>query len=51
MKRTKKQIMNELASAFDELYYLEYTKINKLKDELRKFKLTKQEKGEYEIYE
>lgn len=43
--------MNELANAFDERYYLEYTKIDKLKNELIKFKLTKQEKEEYEIYE
>jgi hypothetical protein len=51
MKRTKKVIMQELADAIQEMYYLEYFKINQLKDELRQFKLTKQEKEEYEIYE
>ncbi len=51
MKRTKKVIMQELADVIQERDYLEYFKINQLKDELRQFKLTKQEKEEYEIYE
>lgn len=51
MKRNKKTVMDELAEAIQERDYLEYFKINQLKDELRQFKLTKQEKEEYEIYE
>jgi hypothetical protein len=51
MKRTKKVIMDELAEAIMEREYIENVLIGKLQDELRQFKLTKQEKEDYEIYE
>jgi len=51
MKRTKNQIMNELSEAIQERDYLEYVKIDKLKQELRKFKLSKSDKQNYEIYD
>lgn len=42
--------MEELANAIQERDYLEYVKIDKLKQELLKFKLTNSEKDDYEIY-
>jgi len=51
MKRTKKVIMDELAEAIMEREYIENVLIGNLQDELRQFKLTKQENEDYEIYE
>jgi len=51
MKRTKKKIMDELAEAFHERDYLEYSKIPSLQKELKMYKLSKREKEEFEIYE
>lgn len=51
MKRTKRQIMNELSDAIQERDYLEYVKIDGLKQELRKFKLSKSDREDYEIYD
>ena len=48
-KRTKRDIINELCDAENELSWLEYSKIPKLKEELSKFKLTKKEVEEFDL--
>ena len=49
MKRTKKIVMDELAEAIQERDWLEAVKIDRLKQELSKFKLSKSEMMDCEM--
>lgn len=50
-KLTKKELLEDLVDSTSRRDWLEYSHIPKLVDQLRKYKFTKKEIQEYDLYE
>jgi len=48
-KKTKKELLEDLAQSMSQLDWLEYRHIPDLKEQLKQFKLTKEEICEYDL--